>query len=346
MLQSIRRRIVIWGSQIIYGTALSPAVADRVPLISAGLRYTWLRLLAALGLERMVATSSLGHRFVCHIGDLAEHPFYYRHASEKELLLAAAWLQHDTRPIIYDVGANVGYFATQLVQMLRERAPEVYAFEAVPTTFLKLLHSIDRLGLRNSIHPVAAAVMDIGGPVRMSFSDSNSLEAKIAHYDSLSSESLEVVHVAGLTLDDFSSFARVRPALVKIDVEGSEGAVLRGSQRMTRESSPPVLMIEYHPRLFREISGADYSLDELLADYAIYYIDDLLDRIPFGTAINSFNTIDWICNIFAVPKSENFSKRWLVACTQVQERMSVSGPSRHFAAPLQSGRFRSKADTN
>jgi FkbM family methyltransferase len=318
-LKALRRRIVTRGSQLIYGTALPASVADRVPLITAGLRFAWLRLLAAIGLERTVATSGLGHRFVCHIGDLAEYPFYYRHALENELLLAAAWLQHDTRPIIYDVGANVGFFATQLVQMLREQAPEVYAFEAVPTTFLKLIHSIEGLGLQSYVYPVAAAVMDTGGPVRMSFSESNSLQAQVAHDGFVESELLKTTHVAALTLDDFSSFTRQRPALVKIDVEGSEGAVLWGSQQILREPSPPALMIEYHPKQCREVSGAHCSLDELLAEYAIYYIGDLLDRIPFGTPITSFDTFDWICNVFALPKA--LSEQWRVACRQVQEQL-------------------------
>jgi FkbM family methyltransferase len=262
--------------------------------------------------------------FACHIGDLAEYPFYYRRALEKELLAAAAWLENDPCPIIYDVGANVGFFATQLVQMLREQTPEVYAFEAVPTTFRKLVHSVDRLGLQRNIHPVAAAVMDVGGPVRMSFSDSNSLEAKVAHHGFAPTEMMNLIHVGGVTLDDFSSFMKVRPSLVKIDVEGSEGAVLRGLRRMMCEPSPPALMIEYHPKHCREVSGADCSLDELLADYAIYYVDDLLGRLPFGTVVTSVDTFDWIYNLFAVPKSDKCAKRWMAASAQVQQRMSVA----------------------
>jgi FkbM family methyltransferase len=316
----MRRRIVEFGSEAVYGEPLPAAVADRVPLTSAILRLAWLRLLGAIGIKRMVATSGLGHQFVCHIGDLAEYPFYYRHASEKELLLAAAWLQHDSDPIIYDVGANVGYFATQLVQMLPSQTPKIYAFEAIPTTFTKLVQSVRRLGLEGSVYPVVAAVMDDDKPVRMRFSDSNSLESTVAHDAGASAHHspLTVVHVAALTLDDFYDFTRHRPVLLKIDVEGAEGAVLRGARRLMNESIPLALMIEYHPEQFRDISGADCSLDELLAGYSLYYIDDLQDQLPFGTPLSSTAHLDWICNIFAVPKTEVLSKRWDIASSQVQ----------------------------
>ena len=47
--------------------------------------------------------------------------------------------------------------------MLAHRTPIIYAFEPVPTTFAKLVQSVQRLGLNNSIVPVPAAVVAIRG---------------------------------------------------------------------------------------------------------------------------------------------------------------------------------------
>ena len=46
----------------------------------------------------------------------------------------------------------MGFFATQLAQMLARQSPEVYAFEPVPTTFVKLVQSVNQLGL-NDLSP-------------------------------------------------------------------------------------------------------------------------------------------------------------------------------------------------
>src|SRR5262249_24912487 len=106
--QALRTRIIELGIQAIWGKSAFPAaMAADVPLMSAGLRMAWLRALGAVGVRKFVATSGLGHDFICHVGDLAEYPYYYRRAFQHELTICAAWLREMERPVVYDVGANV-----------------------------------------------------------------------------------------------------------------------------------------------------------------------------------------------------------------------------------------------
>ena len=88
--------------------------------MSTRLRQAWLRILSSAGMQRFVATSALGHPFVCHLGDfLGENPFYNRDAFRIELELCAAWLRTEEKPVVFDVGANVGFWSTHLAQCLR-----------------------------------------------------------------------------------------------------------------------------------------------------------------------------------------------------------------------------------
>jgi hypothetical protein len=142
--------IVTRGIRFVCGSsaALSPNVANDVPLMSAALRMALLRGLRICGVRRITGTSPFGHKFVCHTGDLAEYPYYHRRACEKELALCSAWLDGSDRPNIFDLGANVGFFATQLAQLLRSQRPRIFAFEPVPYTYAKLRESIEILGLQ------------------------------------------------------------------------------------------------------------------------------------------------------------------------------------------------------
>ena len=128
------------GIQMMCGSTVdvsADAAAD-IPLVRAAVRLSWLKALNAVGVTTFIATSKIGYEFVCHTGDLANFPFYHPRAYQAELELCATWLQGEDRPVIYDVGANGGFFSTHLAQMLAGRTPRIYAFEPVPDTFAKL----------------------------------------------------------------------------------------------------------------------------------------------------------------------------------------------------------------
>ena len=177
----LRTRIIEFGIRVIWGKQAFPAsMAADIPLMRAGLRMAWLRTLGAVGVKNFVTRSGLGYDFVCHVGDLAEYPYYHRCAFQHELAICAGWLQGEQNPVVYDVGANVGVFATQLAQMLAGQSVEIHAFEPVPATFAKLVQSVQQLRLHDRVHPIAAAVLDDPRPVQLTYSARNSLYARIA----------------------------------------------------------------------------------------------------------------------------------------------------------------------
>ena len=321
--EDLRTRIIRRGVHAVCGpsTTVPVTAAANIPLFSASLRFVWLKVLGVLGIKKFVARSGLGCDFVCHVGDLSEHPFYHRRANENELALCAAWLHDESQPTVLDVGANVGFVSTQLAQMLAARSPTIYAFEPVPTTFTKLVQSVQTLGLYDRVHPVAAAVLDEPSQVCLSYSLKNSLYAQITPGGLNSRVGDHLAYAQGITLDGFCSLKGVRPALLKIDVEGSEVAVLRGASHLLSRSDRPAILIEYNPLTLAECGADGRSLSELLAGYAFYYVDDLEGQVmPLGTPVSRIDEITWICNLFAVP--EDSLGRWASALERAERRLA------------------------
>jgi hypothetical protein len=49
---------------------------------------------------------------------------------------------------------------------------------------------------------------------------------------------------------------------------------------------------------------------DLLAGYAVHYVDDLGgQKIPFGDPVDA-EKIGWTCNLFAVPLTRAAAERW------------------------------------
>ena len=118
--------------------------------------------------------------YICHLGDFSgEVPFYSPRHSATEILLMASWCREIEEPVIFDVGANNGFVATQLAQLLRDRSPTVYAFEPVPSTFAQLALSIEWLDLHTWVRPICCAVSDSPGLCAISYNPRESLFAQV-----------------------------------------------------------------------------------------------------------------------------------------------------------------------
>jgi FkbM family methyltransferase len=291
--------------------------------MSTTLRQAWLSILRATGMQRFVATSALGQRYVCHLGDfLGENPFYNREAFRIELELCAAWLRTEDKPVVFDVGANVGFWSTHLAQMLAKLSPEIYAFEPVPPTFTKLLDSVKRLHLDARVHAIPAAVLDEPRPVVLSYFCRNSLFAQVTNSALNPRAGDRLVYAAGLTLDGFSSSLQIIPTFIKIDAEGSEIRVLRGAQHLLNRADRPCLMFEYNPLTLSETDSDCSSFRNLLSGYMLHYVDDFEgQKLAVGEPVRSIDEINWVCNIFAVPSNEHSRTRWDSALRAARRRL-------------------------
>lgn len=161
--------------------------------------------------------------------------------------------------VFFDVGANIG-FMTVLACRLAGPTGQVHCFEPLLVNLAQLRANLDANGFSAHIHEVALS--DSPGQVEMAYSENLGR----AHFaDDGADNSDRTMTVPTVRLDDLDLPA---PTLVKIDVEGAEGHVLRGMGRILREHRP-VVLVELHP-------GHEDEARELLRDagYTLRELDD------------------------------------------------------------------------
>ena len=157
---------------------------------------------------------------------------------------------------------------------------------------------------------VVERFFDKPGPVQISYSVRNSLLAQVSPRGLNPRVGDRLARARGITLDGFFSSVRALPHLVKIDIEGSEVAALRGARGLLSRPDRPAILFECNPVTLRDSGFLMHTLLDLLPGYALHYVDDLSgQKLPFGEPIQQAEKIDWVCNMFAVPLTESSTRR-------------------------------------
>jgi FkbM family methyltransferase len=159
---------------------------------------------------------------------------------------SAVWkiLQSHLKPgtVLYDVGAHIGLFSLIAARNLGVQG-SVFVFEPDPTNLRRIEEHASRNGLGAlGIIPKAAWFIDGRMKFQRACSQSSMNRGAIAEDNSAAGES--TIEVETVTLDSFGR-EHALPSIIKIDVEGSEAAVLRGSEGIF-QSAKPVVICEIH----------------------------------------------------------------------------------------------------
>lgn len=138
---------------------------------------------------------------------------------------------------VVDAGTFLGWITLAAAARVGERG-RVWAFE--PRAASRAL--LERSCRRNGLRQVTVVPAALGGASGAGFlaTPANPAMARLTAAPGGSREPVEVT-----TLDAWRKASGARPALVKIDVEGSELDLLRGAARTLRELRP-VLAVEVH----------------------------------------------------------------------------------------------------
>lgn len=178
---------------------------------------------------------------------------------ELEMLLAFA----ENPGLVVEVGANMGIFTVPLAQWLEKKARRIVAFEPQPVIFQQLCANLALNGLMN----VTAWPYTCGQePGSVTFERRD--YAKIGNFGaaSMSNSALEsedsAVKALCVTLDEMLPNEHV--GLIKIDVEGSELKVLKGSRALIERSRPLLYVeddrVEHSQELIEWLWVAGYDL--------------------------------------------------------------------------------------
>jgi FkbM family methyltransferase len=162
-------------------------------------------------------------------------PGYLLGASEPDLQDALAE-RVGASDVVYDVGANVGFF-TLLVARLAGPTGHVYAFEPIDVNVRALRRNLELNDIQH-VDVVQRAVSNECAAVRMSLGNNQAT----GH---LADDGDDLVSVQSTTVDAFVGSGNRPPNVVKIDVEGAEDLVLAGMFDTLR-AHRPVILCELH----------------------------------------------------------------------------------------------------
>ena len=196
-----------------------------------------------------------------------------------------------TRDIVFDVGAHHGY---QTIYMAKNvKLGQVHSFEANPICALTLDANV---GL-NNLTNVSTNLLAIGAA-------SKTIEIK---GQSIDSESLDSWIVPMISLDSYCTQHEIRAVhMLKIDVEGYEGEVLKGASQLLE--SRPHINLELHLDDIGNFGWTSENILNLLPINDDIYEISWIDRKNNWTERHEFSSLDLknqhgVINLFFSNKS-------------------------------------------
>jgi FkbM family methyltransferase len=214
---------------------------------------------------------------------------------EKEMEFWRNWIKPGMTVI--DVGANVGVYTFSAAQRVGSQG-KVLAVEPF-SGCVRCLEETCRINQFSWVKICAGAASDRVGSARLSLSASSELNELVANDASVSMESGAFEEVACFTLDGLREQEHLQQVdILKIDAEGNELAVLRGSQKILSEFAPIILYENIAGSQGSNLPVANYLINQ---GYNLFrYQPYLQDLIP----LDNLNTLQGNLNIVALPKSK------------------------------------------
>ena len=175
------------------------------------------------------------------------------------------WLDENLQDgdVFFDVGANVGIYS--IYAALRKPKAVVYAFEPEYSNLHQLKQNILENSLMRNIYPYALALDDKTGISKLQIQDTTPGAAKhtVSKHDLAKTHMGEDVvwreGVATITLDEFCILADIKPNILKIDVDGTETAILKGGQKTF--SNPDLRAV------YIEVGKDQLECEDILTNY-------------------------------------------------------------------------------
>jgi FkbM family methyltransferase len=174
----------------------------------------------------------------------------YLDGFSNELLYRDAYEQYETKSFeqsvtkgmtVVDIGANVGYY-TLLAAKLSGNKGKVYAFEPEPDNYALLVRNIE-LNNYGNVTPVKMAISSRVGEAQLYINKETGAHGFFPDREGV----IGVTTVKTTSLDEYFKGKEYPINIIKIDVEGSELAVLTGMQNIIRRNKNLKIFTEFWP---------------------------------------------------------------------------------------------------
>jgi FkbM family methyltransferase len=213
-----------------------------------------------------VLTDARGLRFELITTEEIEH--FRRHNGHFETAELDFLARRTISGVAVDVGANIGVFSALLARSLGPDG-HLHAFEPLPATVRRLRRTLDLNGLDNvTVHSealsdaIGVAELALYGPGFESWSSLTRQEIDLSTHRMEPDQRIEVP--TG-TLDAFCTAEGIdRLSVVKIDVEGAEGRVLRGAHDLLAAHRIDLLLLELSDNTLSSDGWSSRAVIELL----------------------------------------------------------------------------------
>ena len=140
--------------------------------------------------------------------------------------------------VVFDVGANVGWWTVPLARQLAPGGGRVIAFEPVPANRARLEWAVQANAVQGSVQVVPVALGDAPGELGM-WLKSEETGAGSGTAALVTGSGPSHLRVPVVTLDQWTAEQGVhRCDLMKLDIEGAELMMLRGAERFVAGTRP------------------------------------------------------------------------------------------------------------
>jgi FkbM family methyltransferase len=207
-----------------------------------GLKY-FLKAANSLGIANKTYKKKLDDNFYMLLNPtehIQQQLFWYGDY-EKELGLVVKKILK-ANDVFFDIGANIGYFS--LFAANHSPSAKIISFEPANEIFQKLSENISINNIKN-ITTVNAAVGEINEEKDLFLSAPDNMGMSSFRKPENYSGKQEKVNVVAID-DWFKTSGLTKIDLIKLDIEGSELAALKG-MRSVLEEQRPVLIVEINP---------------------------------------------------------------------------------------------------
>lgn len=210
---------------------------------------------------------------------MARHDFNNRLTTNGEIRLQhevlALLYNRSVKPVIFDVGANIGDWTLSLIGQARAMdrlgALAIHAFEPFPPTFQTLSNRLREYTDKRTVRCNELALSSEDGEAYMF--GARDLETSSLHGGSEASQ-LDRVKVPRQKADTYSEENDIQEVhLLKCDAEGHDFEVIRGAARLLERGRVWFLQFEYNSRwvysrhylkdVFEFIAGTRYKLSKV-----------------------------------------------------------------------------------
>lgn len=196
--------------------------------------------------------------------------------------LVHAFLRARVRPgsVVLDVGANLGIYALCLAEWAGPRG-RVFAFEPNPAARAVLAKHVALNRFADRVTIVGEAISDVAGDAQFN-------AAGIEGYSRLGVGNPDLpggtsITVPVTTIDAFCARERLAPDWIVLDIEGYEGAALRGARETLRARRGGLgLVVEMHPTLWAASGTSRAGMESLLRELAMRPVPLTGQQDPFA----------------------------------------------------------------